>query len=308
MMEHVIVTGATGMVGATMIEQMLADGIRVTGIVRPASAKMKNLTSHQNLEIIECDIDNLLSLKEILSHDYDTFFHFAWNGTYGASREDIRLQTQNVVDTLDAIELAHAIGCKAFVGAGSQAEFGPVEGTISDAVPKNPVTGYGIAKLDACRMGKILCEQYGIRHSWGRIVSTYGPRDNAYTMVMSSIINMLDGKRMQFTKGEQTWDYLYGGDCSRAFYLIGKYGKHGKAYTIGSGQTRQLKDYITAIRDTVAPSLEIGLGEREYYPNQVMHLCADITELKEDTGFEPEVSFEEGIRRTVQWYQGQNNG
>lgn len=308
MMEHVIVTGATGMVGATMIEQMLADGIRVTGIVRPASAKMKNLTPHQNLEIIECDIDNLLSLKEILSHDYDTFFHFAWNGTYGASREDIRLQIQNVIDTLDAIELAHAIGCKAFVGAGSQAEFGPVEGTISDAVPKNPVTGYGIAKLDACRMGKILCEQYGIRHSWGRIVSTYGPRDNSYTMVMSSIINMLDGKRMQFTKGEQTWDYLYGGDCSRAFYLIGKYGKHGKAYTVGSGQTRQLKDYITAIRDTVAPSLEIGLGEREYYPNQVMHLCADITELKEDTGFEPEVSFEEGIWRTVQWYQGQNNG
>ena len=307
-MEHVIITGATGMVGATMIEQMLADGIRVTGIVRPASAKMKNLTPHQNLEIIECDIDNLLSLKETLSHDYDTFFHFAWNGTYGASREDIRLQTQNVIDTLDAIELAHAIGCKAFVGAGSQAEFGPVEGTISDAVPKNPVTGYGIAKLDACRMGKILCEQYGIRHSWGRIVSTYGPRDNSYTMVMSSIINMLDGKRMQFTKGEQTWDYLYGGDCSRAFYLIGKYGKHGKAYTIGSGQTRQLKDYITAIRDTVAPSLEIGLGEREYYPNQVMHLCADITELKEDTGFEPEVSFEEGIRRTVHWYQGQNNG
>ena len=64
MMEHVIITGATGMVGATMIEQMLADGIRVTGIVRPASAKMKNLTPQQNLEIIECDIDNLLSLKE----------------------------------------------------------------------------------------------------------------------------------------------------------------------------------------------------------------------------------------------------
>lgn len=308
MMEHVIVTGATGMVGATMIEQMLADGINVTGIVRPSSAKMKNLTPHQNLEIIECDIDNLLSLKELLSHDYDTFFHFAWNGTYGASRENVRLQTQNVIDTLDAIELAHTVGCKAFVGAGSQAEFGPVEGTISDAIPKNPVTGYGIAKLDACRMGKILCEQYGIRHSWGRIVSTYGPRDNAYTMVMSSIINMLDGKRMQFTNGEQTWDYLYGGDCSRAFYLIGKYGKHGKAYTIGSGQTRQLKDYITAIRDTVAPDLEIGLGEIDYYPNQVMHLCADITELKEDTGFEPEVSFEEGIRRTVKWYRGQNNG
>lgn len=307
-MKHVIVTGATGMVGATMIEQMLADGIKVTGVVRPASAKMKNLTPHENLKIVECDIDNLLSLKDVLSHDYDTFFHFAWNGTYGVSREDVRLQTQNVVDTLDAVELAHALGCRVFVGAGSQAEFGPVEGTISDAIAKNPVTGYGIAKLDACRMGKILCEQYGIRHSWGRIVSTYGPRDNSYTMVMSSIINMLDGKRMQFTKGEQTWDYLYGGDCSRAFYLIGEYGQHGKAYTIGSGHTRQLKEYIMAIRDTVNPSLEIGLGELDYYPNQVMHLCADITELKEDTGFIPQVSFEEGIQRTIEWYQGRDNG
>lgn len=307
-MKHVIVTGATGMVGATMIEQMLEDGIKVTGIVRPASSKMKNLTQNENLKIVECDIDNLLSLKEVLSHDYDTFFHFAWNGTYGASREDIRLQTQNVADTLDAIELAHTLGCQAFVGAGSQAEFGPVEGTISDAIAKNPVTGYGIAKLDACRMGKILCGQYGIRHSWGRIVSTYGPRDNSYTMVMSSIINMLDGKRMQFTKGEQTWDYLYGGDCSRAFYLIGEYGKHGKAYTIGSGHTRQLKDYITAIRDTINPSLEIGIGELDYYPNQVMHLCADITELKEDTGFEPQISFEEGIQRTIDWYRGRDNG
>ena len=156
-------------------------------------------------------------------------------------------------------------------------------------------------------MGRLLCEQYGMRHNWGRIVSTYGPRDNDYTMVMSSIIHMLNNERMQFTKGEQIWDYLYGGDCSRAFYLIGKHGKHGKAYTIGSGKTRYLKEYITAIRDAVNPMLEIGLGELEYYPNQVMKLCADISELTEDTGFIPEVSFEDGIRKTIEWYRGNIN-
>lgn len=81
-----------------------------------------------------------------------------------------------------------------------------------------------------------MCEQYGIRQSWGRIVSTYGPGDNSYTMVMSSIIGMLKGERLSFTKGDQIWDYVYGGDCSKAFYLIGKSGKHGKAYTIGRGK------------------------------------------------------------------------
>lgn len=305
-MRKVAVTGATGMIGASMIEQMVNDGIRVTAIVRPNSKKINNLIKDENIDVIECDIDNLLSLKGKMDKDYDTFYHFAWDGTYGDSRDDAMLQERNVRNTLEAVELAHTIGCKVFVGAGSQAEFGFVEGELSDNIPKNPVTGYGITKYTAGRLSAVMCKRLGMRQSWGRIVSTYGPRDNSYTMVMSSIINMLDGKRMSFTKGDQIWDYVYGGDCSRAFYLIGKYGKHGKAYTIGSGKSRKLREYITAIRDVVNPELEVGLGERDYYPNQVMKLTADISELTEDTGFIPEVEFEEGIRRTMEWYKGVN--
>lgn len=305
-MNKVLVTGATGMIGASMIRQMLPDGVEVTAIVRPNSKKRKNLPKHYNLNVLECDIDNLLSLKEQLNADYDTFYHFAWDGTYGDSRNEARLQERNVKNTLDAVELAHGLGCKVFVGAGSQAEFGFVEGVLSDKLPKNPVTGYGIAKYTAGRLSAVMCERLGMRQSWGRIVSTYGPGDNDFTMVMSSVIGMLKGERMSFTKGDQVWDYLYGGDCSKAFYLIGKHGKHGKAYTIGSGKSRLLRDYITTIRDIVNPTLEIGIGEREYYPNQVMKLTADISELTEDTGFMPEVGFEEGIRRTMEWYRSGN--
>lgn len=302
-MKKVIVTGATGMIGASMIEQMVADGIEVTAVVRPNSPKRRNLLEHALVKVVECDINELMSLKNKLEKEYDTFYHFAWDGTYGDSRDNALLQEQNIHNTLAAVELAHELGCGVFVGAGSQAEFGFVEGELSDQIPKNPVTGYGIAKYAAGRLSAVMCEKMGMRQSWGRIVSTYGPRDNSYTMVMSSIIGMMKGERMSFTKGDQVWDYVYGGDCSRAFYLIGKYGKHGKAYTIGSGKSRLLREYITAIRDVVNPELEIGLGEREYYKNQVMKLTADISELTEDTGFVPEVSFEEGIRRTMEWYK-----
>ena len=305
-MKKVIVTGATGMIGASMIQQMLADGIQVTAVCRPNSKKRKNLMNHNLLDIFECDINDLSKLSEQLPHDYDTFYHFAWDGTYGASRDDVMLQEANVKNTLIAVETAHDLGCSGFVGAGSQAEFGYVNGELSDDIPKNPITGYGIAKLTAGKLSALLCEQYGIRQSWGRIVSTYGPGDNSYTMVMSSIIGMLKGERLSFTKGDQIWDYVYGGDCSKAFYLIGKSGKHGKAYTIGSGQSRPLRDYIMDIRDVINPKLEIGIGEREYYPNQVMHLTADIHELTEDTGFVPSVDFKEGIRKTIEWYEGVN--
>lgn len=300
-MKKVIVTGATGMIGASMIEQMIADGIEITAIIRPNSKKINNLPVNNKIKVVECDVNNLLSLKESLEKDYDTFYHFAWDGTYGDSRDDAMLQERNVRNTLEAVDLAHAVGCSVFVGAGSQAEFGFVEGELSDDIPKNPVTGYGVAKYTAHKLSAIMCHRLGMRQSWGRIVSTYGPRDNSYTMVMSSVISMMKGERMSFTKGEQIWDYVYGEDCSRAFYLIGKYGKHGKAYTIGSGKSKLLKDYIGIIRDVVNPELEIGIGEREYFPNQVMKLTADISELTRDTGFVPEIDFNEGIRRTMEW-------
>lgn len=303
-MKKVLVTGATGMVGATMIQQMLKDNISVTAIIRPNSKKILNLPVHKLLNIIECNINDYLSLINKLEQDYDVFYHFAWDGTYGDSRDDAYLQDKNIKNALDAVELANHTGCKVFIGAGSQAEFGPISGLITDKKPKNPVTGYGIAKYSAALLTRIHCEKYEIRHSWGRIVSTYGPMDNSYTMIMSSVIGMVNEKRLSFTKGDQMWDYIYSEDCSRAFYLIGKYGKHGKAYTIGSGNTRKLADFIITMRDSIDTQLEIGLGEREYFPNQVMELCADISELAEDTGFIATTTFEEGIKKTIDWYRG----
>ncbi len=79
---------------------------------------------------------------------------------------------------------------------------------LSDVIPKNPVNGYRIAKYAAGKLSAVKCGQYGIRYSWGRILSAYGPRDNNYTMVMSAVIGMLKGERMKFAKGDQIWDYI----------------------------------------------------------------------------------------------------
>lgn len=302
-MRNVIVTGATGMVGATLINILRKEDIQVTAVIRPESVKIGNIDQIEGINIVECDIGNYEKLKKQLKKEYDTWFHFAWNGTYGESRNDVRLQEQNIMNTIIAVDTAYELGCQSFIGAGSQAEFGYIDGVISDKQPKNPVTAYGIAKYCAGKLSRIECERKGLRHCWGRIVSTYGPMDNSYTMVMSSLAGMLEGRRMQFTKGEQEWDYLYSEDCARAFYLMGISGIDGKSYTVASGKSRKLKEYIAVMRDMVDEKLEIGIGELPYYPNQVMSLVADISELQKDTGFSPVTNFEEGIQNTIQWYQ-----
>lgn len=300
-MKKVLITGPTGAVGVSLIEELIRKGIQVTAVCRPGSRRLAAVPKHELVERVECGLDCLETLGGRLAHDYDVFFHFAWDGTYGEARQDLYLQTKNILYTLDAVHLASKLGCKVFVGAGSQSEFGHVEGVLHPYMPCSPDNGYGIAKLDAGRVSRLECGKLGIRHEWCRIVSLYGPYDGEYTMVMGGIIKMLKGERPQYTKGEQIWDYIYSKDAARAFRLVAEKGKDGAVYCLGTGKTRLLREFIYAIRDAVDPDMDIGIGETEYYPNQVMHLEADISNLTEDTGFYPEYSFEEGIRETVEW-------
>lgn len=305
-MKRAILTGGTGMLGLALIRLLIQKQIEVLVIVRPNSKRRMSIPVSPYVTVMECDLADLSSLKGKITKSYDAFFHFAWDGTYGDSRNDMYLQNQNVRSTLEAVELANAAGCSTFLGAGSQAEYGRVDGVkLGPATPVHPETGYGIGKLCAGQMSRILCGQQGMKHIWVRILSTYGPYDGLHTMVMSGIIKMLNQERPQYTKGEQMWDYLYCDDAARAFYLAAEQGKDGAVYCIGSGQVRPLSEYITIIRDTIDKRIEIGFGEIPYFDKQVMYLCADIENLTADTGFQPEIPFEEGIRRTVEWYRQQ---
>lgn len=296
-----LITGPTGAVGISLIFELINQGIEVTAVCRPNSSRLKLIPNSPLVNVIECDLKDIKKLTKLVSGNYDAFFHFAWDGTYGDLRQNIPLQTSNILFTLDAVDAAMALGCKVFIGAGSQSEFGHVDGILHPDMPCKPDNGYGIAKLAAGQLSRIRCKQFGIRHEWCRIISLYGPFDGAHTMVMSGIYEMLCGKEPAYTKGEQIWDYIYSKDAAKAFRLIAEKGKDGSVYCLGSGKTRKLREYIFAIRDAIDPEIQVRIGELDYYPNQVMHLEADITNLVEDTGFSIEYTFERGIRETVDW-------
>lgn len=299
-----VLTGATGMIGATLVQTLLKEGVEVWALVRRSSARISHLPVNDKLHLIDTELSELEQLTqhmEKLPQKADAFFHLGWEGTYGVSRNDVYLQHRNIKYTLDAVKLASRLNCEVFVGAGSQAEYGRCHDIIHPTTPAFPETGYGIGKLCAGQMSRNLCRQLGIRHIWARIFSVYGPMDQDYTMVMSGIYQLLRGERPRYTKGEQLWDYIYAEDAAKALYLAAWKGTDQSVYCIGSGQVCPLKEYIFAIRDAVDVNASIGLGEIPYPDGQVMYLQADIKTLTEDTGFIPSVSFEEGIQKTVQW-------
>ncbi len=301
-MKKVIITGSTGMIGRTLIEYLLKKDIIVLAIIRENSTRKSSLPTHKNLKTIECNLSDLYKLT--LTERYDTFFHFAWDGTFGEARNDLYTQNLNVKYTLDAVELASKAGCTTFIGVGSQAEYGRIEGKISETTEKNPENGYGIAKLAAGQMSRILCNKYNMKHIWTRLFSVYGPYDNENTMVMNSIKTMItENTSPEYTKGEQMWDYIYSEDVSKAFYLIGEKGRNNSVYCIAQGQAQQLQTYIKIIRDKINKNISLKLGAIPYSDKQVMNLNVDIDKLKKEIGFTPEYTFEEGIEQTIKWYK-----
>ena len=307
LIKSAVVTGPTGAVGTALCERLAERGIRTYAVVRPDSRRIDRLRQMAGIHIVECDLTDIGSLPgRMQGLQADAFFHLAWMGTVGAARNDMSLQVENIRYTLDAVHAASAMGCKVFVGAGSQAEYGWADRDLTPVTPCFPETGYGMAKLCAGQMSRMECAGLGIAHIWPRILSVYGPRDGEGAMVMGTIEKLLEGERPALTAGEQVWDYLYADDAAEALHLMALYGRNGAVYPLGSGDGRPLREYISVLRDTIDPSLPLGFGELPYGEKQIMYLKADISALCADTGFEPRTDFETGIRKTIDWVKQQH--
>lgn len=306
-MKQIVVDGATSMLGLALINECILNRIKVLAIARADSRRLNVIPDSGFVRIVKCNQENLKDLEMEDAGPCDVYYHFAWGNTFSDDRKNVFLQEPNIRYTLDSILLAKRLGCRRFIGAGSQAEYGRVSGQIGPETPVNPDVAYGMAKYAAGKMAGILCGELGMECIWTRTFSVYGIGDNSTTLVMYAIDKLLKGEKPSFTKAEQKWDYLYSKDAGRAFRLIGEKGKNGRTYCIGSGESRPLKEYIYMIRDAIDEALPLGIGERPYAPMQVMNLLADTALLKEDTGFVPEYTFEQGIKETINWYKGRSS-
>lgn len=296
------------MIGAALIKECIKKGIEVYAVIRASSGKKMRLPESEKLHMVDCPLEELEALPQKITEKCDTFYHIAWGNTGENRNSSTELQSRNIAYTLAAVKTAYALGCRRFIGAGSQAEYGPMDvDKISPDSPVNPTTPYGAAKLASGQLARMLCKELGMECIWPRIFSVYGIYEKETTMVASGLRKMLAGEKTSFTPALQRWDYLFSADAGRAYYLIGEKGKDGAVYCVGSGKAALLKDYIEIMAELTGAE-ETGIGARPYPAGAVMNLCADISSLTADTGFVPEYTFREGIRETITWLKTGNTG
>lgn len=303
---RVFVTGASGFLGSYLVADLLERGHDVAVLLRPDSANWRLREAAERLHVIPGVLEQPDGLRGPLkAFAPEAVVHMAWRGVAGGDRNS-PVQAANVADTVGLVDLAAEAGAKIFIGAGSQAEYGPYDRAIREDDTPRPTTLYGMAKLAAGSMAMRLCEERGLRSAWLRIFSTYGPKDADYWLIPSMIRNLRSGEHMALTACEQRWGFLHARDAASAFRLATTHASARGIFNVGSPEAPPLRETVTRLRNLVDPGAVLGFGELAYRPDQVMILAADVSRMLA-LGWKPEVALDDGLRETVNWHDTTNS-
>ncbi|MBP5288623.1 MAG: NAD(P)-dependent oxidoreductase [Clostridia bacterium] len=297
-MDRVIIAGADGFIGSHLCRYFASQGLSVYAQVIPNSPLKGRIEGINGVEIVECDLTREDAAK-LFPQSPKAFLCLAWAGVSPEGRDSFDLQFSNVELVLKAARLAALIRAEKFILPGSTAEYTDCGGPINGDSCPSPQNAYGAAKVSARYLCRALCRELDLPYIYAVITGIYAADRRDSNVIYYAIRQLLDRKKPSLTALEQLWDYVHIRDVERAFYLIATRGKGGAFYSIGHGDNQPLSRYIEQIRDIIDPDLPLGIGEIPYRDGRRPSSCIDLTALRRDTGFEPSVPFEEGIREVI---------
>lgn len=299
-LKKAVVTGASGFIGSYLVKELSENGYHVLAVVRPATVNKSRIQNIDHVKIVECDLFHLQQLLSSENEQYDFFFHMGWVGVSGKEHSDYKIQMDNIQAALIAMDVAKALGCKRFIGAGSLHELECKIEMEQNIEVKNQGNAYKIAKLAAHYYCKLKASAIGIDFLWPLLTNTYGVGETSARLLNSVIRELLQGKEPELTKGDQLYNFIYVSDAARAYRLIAEKGTSYQKYIIGSEDVHPLKDFLTEIQMIVNPNVPLGFGKHQFsgvYLKESDLYCENLFQI----GFQTKVPFKKGIIETTKW-------
>ena len=299
-----LVTGATGFLGSHLTRLLLKKRNEVSVLIRPNSDIWRIGDILSGVRVIRGDIAAVSHVSdEIQSFKPDVVFHLGWHGGNSYKYQNDPSQIfKNLYGSLELVHLAKEAGSQRWIGLGTSVEYGKYDIPITESLRPLPDTLYGMSKYCVCLLAQKISQLCGIDFTWLRPFWIYGPYDDPLRMIPSVILALARAEKPALTLGEQRWDYLYVEDAVEAIWKVAVNPEAQGIYNMGSGEAHTIRSIVERIRDLIDPALPLGFGEVPYRPDQIMHLQADISRLKQATGWSPNVDLDEGLRRTVEWF------
>lgn len=308
---RVLITGGAGFIGSEVARQIAAHGGRVVIVDNLVNGKRENvkdiLSDHVTLEV--CDIRNESVMPQLME-GIDIIFHLACLGVRHSIHSPQENHDVNATATLRLLEWARERKVRRYVYVSTSEVYGclhPIP-PIPEAYPTFPLTVYGASKLAAECYVRAYYMTYGYPTVVLRPFNTYGPRchheGDSGEVIPKFMLRCMAGRPMIiFDDGTQSRDFTYVSDTASGIIAAGSSDEViGITINLGSGRSISINDLAREVVEVVGnPDAKIVHDAPR--PGDVFHLCADTTRARELLGFEPRVSFREGLARLRDWYK-----
>lgn len=310
MSNRFLVTGVAGFIGSSLASALLQRGDQVRGVDDFSTGKRSNLERLPGLEFLEGDLSDLATARKACQ-DVSTIFHEAAIPSVPRSVADpLESNQANVTATVNLLVAAQAAGVKRIVYAGSSSAYGnsPTLPKREDFLPA-PLSPYAVAKLAGEHYLGAFHAVHGITTVTLRYFNVFGPyqdASSAYAAVLAKFINaMLDGTvPVVHGDGEQSRDFTYIDNVVHGNLLAAAAPADavaGKVINVATGTRITLNQVLALLRPQLGYQGDVRYGPPR--AGDVTHSLADITRAQRLLGYQPQVSFEEGLARTVEWYR-----
>ncbi|PHO07909.1 Vi polysaccharide biosynthesis protein VipB/TviC [Thermoanaerobacterium thermosaccharolyticum] len=307
-----LVTGAAGFIGSNLVEALLKLGYRVKGLDNFSTGKRENIElflDNPNFEFIEGDIRNLdICMKACKDVDY-VLHQAAWGSVPRSIEMPLLYEEINIRGTLNMMEAARQNNVKKFVYASSSSVYGDEPNLPKkEGIEGNLLSPYALTKRTNEEYGKLYTKLYGLDTYGLRYFNVFGRRQDpngVYAAVIPKFIKQLlnDERPTINGDGKQSRDFTYIENVIEANLKACKASHEvaGQAFNIAYGGREYLIDIYYELCKALGKNIEPIFGPER--AGDIKHSNADISKAKEMLGYDPDYSFEDGIKLVIDWYK-----
>lgn len=306
-----VVTGGAGFIGSHLTDELVRQGYRVRIFDDFSTGMMENLVHHEGLEIVRGTLVDAVDCDRAIEGAKFVFHLGALASVARSVESPLVSHAACATGTLNVLDAARRFGVKRVMFAASSSAYGGAGGEDSpqsESILPFAKSPYAAAKLAGEFYMQSFTAVYGLETVRLRFFNIFGPRqraDSPYSGVIAIFIKALSEGRRPTIHGDglQSRDFTYVANAVQSLVkaATAPASASGNVYNVGTGQSVTVLELVSALNEVLGTNLEPILGEPR--SGDVRFSKADISRTRCDLGYDPLVSFKDGLRKTVEWYQ-----